>query len=144
MPKPEPTDRELEALKVLWQREEATVRDVWNALSASDRSLAYTTVLSLMQVMEQKGLVEHRAEGKTYIYVPRVERASVLGRLAGGFLEKVFDGAVDEYLVHVLQSRRPSEEELDRLERMIVAAKSRAKRKRRMNRKDTQKRNSHS
>jgi len=130
MPKPEPTDRELEALKVLWRRKEATVRDVWNALSSTDRGLAYTTVLSLMQVMEQKGLVEHRAEGKTYVFFPRVERASVMGRLASGFLEKVFDGAVDEYLVHALQSRRPSDEELDRLERMVVEAKARAKRKR--------------
>src|SRR5262245_49176962 len=140
MPKSEPTDRELEALKVLWQRKEATVRDVWNALSASDRALAYTTVLSLMQVMEQKGLVEHRAEGKAYVYFPRVERQSVLARLADGFLEKVFDGAVDEYLVHALESRRPSEEELDRLERMIAQAKARTKRKRRMNRADTEKR----
>jgi BlaI family transcriptional regulator, penicillinase repressor len=140
MPKPEPTDRELEALKVLWERKEASVRDVWNALSASDRSLAYTTVLSLMQVMEQKGLVEHRAEGKTYIYFARVERKNVLGSLASGFLEKVFDGAVDEYLVHALQSRRPSGEELDRLERMIVQAKARTKRKRRVNRADTEKR----
>src|SRR5262245_2857853 len=95
-----PTDRELQALKVLWERGEATVRDVWNALAADDRDLAYTTVLSLMQVMEQKGLVEHRAHGKTYIYSPRVERKTVFQRLAGGFLEKVFDGAVDEYLVH--------------------------------------------
>ena len=134
MSKPEPTDRELESLKVLWNRKEATVRDVWNALSANDRGLAYTTVLSLMQVMEQKGLVAHRAEGKTYVYSPCVERKNVLGRLAGGFLEKVFDGAVDEYLVHALQSRRPSEEELDRLERTIVEAKARGKRKRKLNR----------
>src|SRR5262245_18660956 len=125
-----PTDRELQALKVLWDRGEATVRDVWKALSAADRDLAYTTVLSLMQVMEQKGLVSHRAAGKTYIYVPRVNRQSVFKRLASGFLEKVFDGAVDEYLVHALESRRPSAQELDRLEKMIVQAKARARRKR--------------
>jgi len=140
MSKSEPTDRELEALKVLWERKEATVRDVWNGLSASDRSLAYTTVLSLMQVMEQKGLVEHRTEGKTYVYFPRVERKNVLGSLASGFLEKVFDGAVDEYLVHALQSRRPSDEELDRLERMVVEAKARAKKKRKTSHSGAEKR----
>jgi BlaI family penicillinase repressor len=125
-----PTDRELEALKVLWEAEQATVRDVWRILSAADRDLAYTTVLSLMQVMEQKGLVGHRAEGKAYIYFPRVERKNVFRRLASGFLERVFDGAVDEYLVHALQGRRPSDAELDRLEKMIAEAKSRSKQKR--------------
>jgi predicted transcriptional regulator len=125
-----PTDRELEALKVLWDQQQATVREVWRVLSAADRDLAYTTVLSLMQVMEQKGLVGHRAEGKAYIYFPRVERKNVFRRLASGFLERVFDGAVDEYLVHALQGRRPSDEELDRLEKMIAEAKSRSKQKR--------------
>lgn len=125
-----PTDRELEALKVLWDEEHATVREVWRVLSAADRDLAYTTVLSLMQVMEQKGLAGHRAEGKAYIYFPRVERKSVFRGLASGFLERVFDGAVDEYLVHALQGRRPSDAELDRLEKMIAEAKSRSKQKR--------------
>src|SRR5262245_9660542 len=111
-----PTDRELEALKVLWDQQHATVREVWRVLSAADRDLAYTTVLSLMQVMEQKGLVGHRAEVKAYIYFPQVERQNVFRRLASGFLERVFDGAVDEYLVHALQGRRPSDEELERLE----------------------------
>ena len=125
-----PTDRELEALKVLWDEEQATVREVWRVLSAADGDLAYTTVLSLMQVMEQKGLVGHRAEGKAYVYFPRVERRNVFRRLASGFLERVFDGAVDEYLVHALQGRRPSDAELDRLEKMIAEAKSRSKQKR--------------
>ena len=144
MPGPEPTDRELEALKVLWEHGRGTVREVWKALSAGESELAYTTVLSLMQVMEQKGLVEHRAEGKTYVYFPRVQRNSVLGQLAAGFLEKVFDGAVDEYLVHALQSRRPTEEELNRLERMIAQAKARTKRKRRLNRRSAEVRRSNS
>ena len=56
-----PTDRELQALKVLWKRGGATVREIWNLLRVEDANLAYTTVLSLLQVMEQKGLVEHRA-----------------------------------------------------------------------------------
>ncbi len=131
MTQPVPTDRELQALKLLWQRGEATVRDVWRELSAAEPELAYTTVLSLMQVMEQKGLVEHRAEGKTYIFVPRVDRQKTFQQLAKGFLDKVFDGAVDEYLVHALDSQPASGEELDRLEKMIAAAKAKARRERR-------------
>ncbi|MGW8256309.1 MAG: BlaI/MecI/CopY family transcriptional regulator [Thermoguttaceae bacterium] len=123
-----PTDRELEALKALWQEGELTVRDLYERMNQSGAALAYTTVLSLLQVMEQKGLVGHRQEGKAYLYFSRVRRESVFRQLAGGFLEKVFDGAVDEYLVHALRSRRPSSEELDRLQKMINEAKSQSKR----------------
>ena len=123
-----PTDRELEALKVLWDRGEATVRDVADAMnSPGDAELAYTTVLSLLQVMEQKGLVDHRRDGKAYVYAPRVERQSTFRQLAGSFLEKVFDGAVDQYLVHALQSKRLSDTELTQLEAMLAAARHRTK-----------------
>ncbi|MBX3434834.1 MAG: BlaI/MecI/CopY family transcriptional regulator [Pirellulales bacterium] len=127
-----PTDRELEALKVLWDRGEATVRDLCDALNERGADLAYTTVLSLLQVMEQKGLVAHRRDGKAYVYSPLVERDRTFRELAGGFLDRVFDGAVGEYLVHALESRKLSAGELDELETMIAAAKVRttkAKRK---------------
>jgi Fe2+ or Zn2+ uptake regulation protein len=64
-----PTDRELQALKVLWEREGTTVREVCEAMREQGTDLAYTTVLSLLQVMEQKGMVRHEAAGKTYRYV---------------------------------------------------------------------------
>lgn len=128
-----PTDRELEALKVLWDRGEATVRDIADAMNAggtpsggkntATADLAYTTVLSLLQVMEQKGLVDHRRQGKAYVYVPLVEREHTFRQLAGGFLNKVFDGAVDEYLVHALGTKKLSARELDDLEAMIAAAR---------------------
>jgi predicted transcriptional regulator len=124
-----PTDRELEALKVLWQQGEATVREIYDCINTSG-TLAYTTVLSLLQTMEQKGLAGHRKEGKTYKYFAKVKRESTFRSLAGGFLNRVFEGAVDEYLVHALQSRRPSLEELERLEELIAEAKTRSKRPR--------------
>ena len=121
-----PTDRELDALKVLWDRGEATVRDVCDALNARGPDLAYTTILSLLQVMEQKGLVSHRRDGKAYVYLPLIERESTFRQIAGGFLERVFDGAVDEYLVHALESRSLNPEQLDELQAMIDAARKRA------------------
>lgn len=121
-----PTDRELDALKVLWDRGEATVRDVADAMNARGADLAYTTVLSLLQVMEQKGLVSHRRDGKAYVYLPLIERDSTFRQIAGGFLERVFDGAVDEYLVHALESRPLKPKELDELQAMIDAARKRA------------------
>jgi predicted transcriptional regulator len=131
MPADTPTDRELEALKVLWERGEATVRDLADAMNANairqgGDQLAYTTVLSLLQVMEQKKLVDHRREGKAYVYVPVVEQQSTFRQLAGGFLEKVFDGAVAEYVVHALESKRLSTAELDELDAMLAAARQRA------------------
>lgn len=124
MSEPQPTDRELQALKVLWERGEATVRDIWTALAADDAQLAYTTVLSLLQVMEQKRLVRHRAVGKAYIYAAAIDRTRTFRAIADGFLQRVFDGAVDEYLVHALAGRRSSDAELDRLEQLIAAARN--------------------
>ncbi|QDS98697.1 BlaI/MecI/CopY family transcriptional regulator [Adhaeretor mobilis] len=131
MPPTEPTERELEALKVLWEREEATVREIFEAMNAGGNTgadgLAYTTVLSLLQVMQQKGLVAFRKEGKAHVYRAKIKRERTFRQLAGGFLERVFDGAVDEYLVHALESRKLSADELDELDAMIAEARRTAK-----------------
>src|SRR6516165_12517604 len=90
-----PTGRELEALKVLWDRGKATVREIYQEMKPRDGEgeLAYTTVLSLLQTMEQKGLVGHESAGKAYLYFARARRDSTFRRLAGSFLDQVFDGA---------------------------------------------------
>jgi predicted transcriptional regulator len=120
---PLPTGRELEALKVLWDRSRATVREIHQVLAPRDRELAYTTTLSLLQTMEQKGLVGREPAGKAHVYFARVRRDSTFRKLAGNFLERVFDGALNEYLVRALESRRLSVAELEELERMIADAK---------------------
>ena len=125
MTEPIPSDRELEALKILWQRETATVREICDLLNRCEDELAYTTVLSLMQVMERKGLVGHRRVGKAYTYYAKVHRNCTFRKLAEDFLDRVFDGAVDEYLVHALRSRSVSAAELKRLENMVAEAKGR-------------------
>lgn len=132
----QPTERELDALKVLWQAVDAgadgaTVREVAAVLQEDGEQLAYTTVLSLLQVMEQKGLVNHVRQGKAYVYRPLVERQSTFRGLAGGFLERVFDGAVGEYLVHAIEDRRLSAGELDELEAMIAKAREKQKKAKR-------------
>ncbi len=122
-----PTSRELEALKVLWRRGRATVREIYGELKPRDGELAYTTALSLLQTMEQKGLVGHESAGKAYAYYAKVRRDSVFRKLAGGFLDQVFDGAMGEYVARALQSHRPSLEELEELEAMIAEAKKRVR-----------------
>lgn len=121
----DPTPRELEALKVLWKKESgATVREVCDGLSTAEgEALAYTTALSLLQVMEQKRLVDHVRQGRAYLYRALVDKRKTLRRIAGGFLETVFDGAVDQYVVHALDDRRLSTQELDELEALIAQAR---------------------
>jgi BlaI family transcriptional regulator, penicillinase repressor len=118
-----PTERELQALKVLWQLGPATVREICEAINERGEALAYTTVLSLLQVMEQKGLVGHTAAGKVYSYFAKADKDRTFQRLARGFLDRVFDGALDEYVLHALDATRLSPSELARLEALITQAK---------------------
>jgi predicted transcriptional regulator len=125
-----PTERELQALKVLWQLGQATVRDITAAINERGENLAYTTVLSLLQVMEQKGLVGHTASGKVYSYFAKADRENTFRRLARGFLDRVFDGAMDEYVLHALESKPLSAEEISRLKALIAKAKEQPRKKR--------------
>ena len=81
----QPTERELEALKVLWERREATVRDLCDALNERGAELAYTTVLSLLQVMEQKGLVTIAATARRMCTLRRLIAAARSARWRAGF-----------------------------------------------------------
>ena len=115
-----PSDRELDILKVLWELGAGSVRQVRDALSP-DAELAFNTVQTLLRIMENKGLVEHRAEGRTFIYVPKHSRE----RVASRFLNKVFGGALDQFVLSILASNDgPSgPEELKDLERLIAKAR---------------------
>ena len=121
-----PTPRELQALKVLWRLERATVRDIYGELQG-DGELAYTTVLSLLQTMEQKGLVGRASQGKAHVYFAKLARERTCRQLAGSFLDQVFDGAMGEYVCRALESRPLRYEELEELERMIGEAKKAAR-----------------
>ena len=115
-----PSERELDILKVLWELGSGSVRQVREAL-CPDGALAFNTVQTLLRIMEDKGLVEHRAEGRTFIYVPCYSRE----RVASRFLNKVFDGALDQFVLSILASKDgpSSSSELKELERMIAKAR---------------------
>ena len=131
MPDRLPTSRELEALKVLWEQGQATVRDIYVGMRSDEQDLAYTTVLSLVQTMEKKGLVSRKSEGrgKTHVYSAKIRSQPTLRKLAGQFVDRVFDGMVSQYVVSALESKQPSDRELDELERMITEAKQKRTRK---------------
>jgi predicted transcriptional regulator len=82
------------------------------------------TVQAFLRTMEEKRLVEHRVEGRTFIYRPLVARDATQSRLAAQLLQRVFDGAIDQLVQSVFDSRRPSQAELDSLEALIAQAKA--------------------
>ena len=113
-----PSERELEILKVLWGLGAGTVREVHEKMCPRGE-LAFNTVQTVLRIMEEKGLVEHRAEKRTFIYVPKFSRE----RVASRFLNKVFDGALDEMVLTMLEARDASPQELKELEQIIAKAR---------------------
>jgi BlaI family transcriptional regulator, penicillinase repressor len=120
-----PSERELDILKVLWEIGSGTVREVHEHLYPQ-AELAFNTVQTLMRIMEDKGLVTHRAEGRTFIYSPTHSRE----RVAARFLNKVFDGELDQFVLSILRARDADAGELAELERLIAKARRDKKRRR--------------
>lgn len=116
----QPTPREMEILKVLWDIGPAGVREVYRRLAEQqDEDLAYNTVQTLLRIMEDKGLVAHAVEGRAFIYRPLFTRESSLL----GFVERVFDGAADQLVLALLKTEQLSAKELERLQNQIEAAR---------------------
>jgi BlaI family transcriptional regulator, penicillinase repressor len=113
-----PSERELEILKVLWDLGEASVREVYERLHPRGEA-HFNTVQTFLRIMEEKGLVEHRARGRTFIYAARHSREQVTRR----FLHKVFDGALDQMVLSLLQAEATTPGELKQLERLIAKAR---------------------
>lgn len=113
-----PSERELDILKALWELGEGSVRDVHERLHPNGEA-AFNTVQTLLRIMEDKDLVGHRAEGRTFIYFPKHSREKVTRR----FLHKVFDGALDQLVLSLLQAEDASPDELKELERLIAKAR---------------------
>jgi BlaI family transcriptional regulator, penicillinase repressor len=117
------TDRELEIMKVLWVRERASVREVQLDLNRTAGPVAYSTVQTLLNIMEEKkGLVRHVVEGRTFVYIPKKSSERTIRELTKRFVDRVFDGALDRVMVALLGSKSPTPEELDRLRAMIDEA----------------------
>lgn len=121
-----PSERELELLKVLWKLGMASVRQVLEEL-APNGELAFNTIQTQLRIMEEKGLVRHRSDGRTFIYYPAYSRQQASSR----FLNKVFDGAVRDLVMTLLTSRRFKDDELEELERIINETRQKSGQKKR-------------
>jgi predicted transcriptional regulator len=124
MPAQPPTERELEILKILWDRGEATVREVYEEM-AQHAPIVQNTVQAFLRTMEEKGLVRHRTHGRTFIYAPLPEERATRQHLVSRLLDRVFDGALDQLVESAFDLRAPTADELARLEQLIQAKKGR-------------------
>lgn len=113
-----PTPGELEVLKILWEDSPLTVREVMNQLNAS-RPRAYTSVLSLMNVMADKGLLRRKPQGRAFVYEPCVEQEATLGEMASQLVGRAFEGSASALVAHLLAHSDPSDEELDAIRQAI-------------------------
>lgn len=121
MPRPAsryPTDLELEILKVLWQQGPSTVRQVRDVL-AKDRDLAYTSVMTIMSIMTDKGYVRRRKTKGSYVYRPVLEQHSAARAMLSDVVNRVFDGSAAAAAVHLLESADIDREELHELQRLL-------------------------
>ena len=113
-----PTGQELTIMKVLWQRGRSTVREIYEELR-KQRPLAYTTVLTMMGILEHKGYVRKTAGERAYIYTPARPQEKVVGGLVNDFVNRVFDGSAKPLLVHLIESQDLSEQELQELRKLL-------------------------
>lgn len=110
------TERELDVMDVLWETRTATVAEVRERLSDE---LAYTTVLTVLRTLEEKGYVGHEEEGRAHRYFPRVERQAAGKSALGRMLHKLFKDSPEMLLTHLVSDRRVSDEELRRMRRLL-------------------------
>jgi predicted transcriptional regulator len=116
-----PTPAELEVLKVLWERGPSTVRGVMDSLAEQGHRRAYTSVMSLMNVMADKGLLKRTPQGRAFIYSPRIDREKTLGRMIGDLWQRAFEGSASTLVSRLLDEASPSRDELDEIRKAIEA-----------------------
>jgi BlaI family transcriptional regulator, penicillinase repressor len=112
------TPQELTIMEVVWADGSATVRQVYEALRTR-RRVAYTTVLTMMNVLERKGHLRKRAEGRSFVYQPTKPRARVMRAMVRDFLDRVFGGSAEPLLTHLVEDRRLTPAQLEALARRL-------------------------
>jgi predicted transcriptional regulator len=115
---PMPTDAELEILTVLWQHGASTVREVHESLTEA-REMGYTTVLKLMQIMAEKGLVRRDERQRAHVYEARLAQEQTQRQLVGDLLERAFDGSAMNLVMQALQTTKASAEELSQIRNLL-------------------------
>ena len=116
---PHPTPAELEILKILWDSGPLTVREVLDLLNQSGPARAYTSIMSLLNVMAEKGLLDREPEGRAFRYRPRAERSQTLGTLVGDVWQRAFEGSASALVAHLLDQAQPTADELAEIRKLL-------------------------
>ena len=111
------TDQELEIMKIVWDLDQATVRDVYEKL-LEHRKIAYTTVMTLMKILETKGHLKKSSVERAYIYQPTKPKQQVIGGMVREFVNRVFNGSAEPLLLHLVEDEKLTEKELADLVRL--------------------------
>jgi BlaI family penicillinase repressor len=117
-PHPTLTPQELAIMKVVWRLDKATVRDVYEALREK-RSIAYTTVMTMMRILEEKGYLKKTQAERAHVYRPARPRHQVVGAMVRDFVDRVFDGAAGGLLLHLAKDGRLTKDEREGIRRLI-------------------------
>ena len=104
------TPQELAIMKVVWRLNKATVRDVYEAMRET-RQVAYTTVMTMMKILEDKGYLKKTVVDRAHVYKAARPRQQVVGAMVRDFLDRVFDGASDHLLVHLAKDNKLTEKQ---------------------------------
>jgi BlaI family transcriptional regulator, penicillinase repressor len=112
------TEQELEIMKVVWQLTSATVRDVYEMLRER-RKIAYTTVMTMMNILEQKEYLKKSRADRAYVYQATRPKNQVIKSMVQEFIDRVFNGSAEPLLLHLVQDRRLSEKDLEKIRRMV-------------------------
>src|SRR6266700_1206953 len=113
------TGQELEIMKIVWERDSVTVRDVYEAL-LERRKIAYTTVMTMMKILEQKQYLKKTLADRAYIYSPTKPKNQVIRGMVREFVDRVFNGSAEPLLLHLVEDRCLTEKELREIERTIA------------------------
>ena len=105
-------------MKVVWKLDKATVRDVYEALREK-RPIAYTTVMTMMKILEEKGYLKKSKAEKAYLYKPSRPRQQVVSAMVREFVDRVFDGAASGLLLHLAKDGRLSKDERQHIRRIV-------------------------
>jgi predicted transcriptional regulator len=117
------TDLQLAIMRILWGSAEATVVEVQNRLRP-ERDLAQTTIATLLTRLEKRGVVEHRLDGRQFVYRPLVTEQEVRRSMVSELTDRLFDGSSAALMTHLLRSREIQPGDLDRVKRMIAEAET--------------------
>ncbi len=115
---PKPTQSQLAILRVLWRRGPSTVREVKDALT-SDKPTGYTTVLKLMQIMHDKGLLDRDESQRSHVYRPAVPAEKTQRQLVSDLIDRAFEGSARKLVMQALSSQKASPEELNRIRSLL-------------------------